>query len=247
MLGKKQTRKGVGLCMVFKRQPRSGHGRALVGGELEIPTLEGGGPGGPWGRKPKQGAGGRSWCKDERADVVLRLDPCGEMWPQTGSVGERPRCGQRKPEVRTRQARPGAVEAGPPAPLAASRTPDIGSRHPSQQDSCCRHASTLIAHHLPERLPGEAGRRRDRPCSGPGCTPRSPGPAVPGRHRPTQPPSARTGRARPHGGAGARRLPQRRVRRTKGALGTSASVTWSHLLPGPRTERHAGIRLPRRS
>lgn len=236
--------------MVFRRQPRSGHGRALVGGELEIRTLEGGSPGGPWGRKPKQRAGGRSWCKDERADLVLRLDPRGEMWPQTGSVGERPRCGQRKPEVRTRQARPGQARLRPgrPLPLPHPEPQTSGQDiHPSQQDSCCRHAWTLIAHHLPERLPGEAGRRRDRPCPGPGCTPRSPGPAVPGRHRPTQPPSARTGRARPHGGAGARRLPQRRVRRTKGALGTSASVTWSHLLPGPRAVRHAGIRLPRRS
>ena len=232
------------MCVVFKRQPGSGHGLASVGGELEIPTLEGGSPGGPWGRKPKQGAGGRSWCKDEGAEVVLRLDPGGEMWPQTGNVGERPRCGQRKPEVRTGQAR---WRPPHPLPLQDTEPQTSGQDVPSQQDSCCRHASTLIAHHLPERLPGEAGRRRDRPCSGPGCPPRSSGPAVPGRRQPTHPPCARTGRARPHGGAGARRLPQRRVGRTKGALGTSASVTWSHLLPGPRAERHAGIRLPRRS
>lgn len=97
---------------------------------------------------------------------------------------------------------------------------------------------------------GAVGRRRDRPSSLQGCCPFSSRPATPcpsTAHPSTPPPRSAPG-VRGHTGALApsARLPAPRWR-TKAALGTSASHTWSHLLPARRPQRPSGIRSPRKS
>lgn len=120
---------------------------------------------------------------------------------------------ERKPEIASGRARPRVETPAIPRPC---RIPSqlCFSKH---QDSCRRHASALIAHHLhsPNEL-GEGGRAGGRPAADGSPLLRA-GPPVPITHPALQllPPGAYLHRAP----------------RTKGALGTLASFTCGHLLP----------------
>lgn len=162
--------------------------------------------------------------------MLLKLDPGGAMRPQAGNVGPGP-AGDRGSRIEgTRQARP---RGRPPPALAGCRAHRCQGKtfRPSgiPAADAPRHESLVTC--TAEGLQGEAGRRRDSD---------APGRAAPsgssrGRCAPTHPPClcapgtpvATRGRRRPP------RASQRRGRRTKGAPGTSASRTWTHLLPEP--------------
>lgn len=145
---------------------------------------------------------------------------------------------ERKPEIASGRARPRVETPAIPRPC---RIPSqlCFSKH---QDSCRRHASALIAHHLhsPNEL-GEGGRAGGRPAADGSPLLRA-GPPVPITHPALQllPPGA--GRPlihpaplpAPAATRGRRRPPRaylHRAPRTKGALGTLASFTCGHLLP----------------
>lgn len=174
--------------MAFKRQPRSRHGLALVGGELAMLSLEGGGAGGDWGRKLKRGQ------KLKPGNVALWLeDPGGEMPPQ---AADREAAGD---SFRPGQGRVVETVATPRRCRIPSRR--CFSKHP---DSCRRHADIdRSTPAQPERVLGEVWCRRIAPPPRRASRPHhSSSPAAPSRRRraPPHPPCASPD-ARGHTGA----------------------------------------------